>query len=79
MDGSDLSIAWVGDGGAVVAITDGERLAVYQPLNAEPLSPDTLHIVPAYVEAGWFSEANCVTLTDGERTVLYVPLMPQPS
>jgi hypothetical protein len=30
-------------------------------------------VVPAYVEAGWFSEANCVTLSDGEREVVYVP------
>ena len=32
-----------------------------------------LKIVPAYTEAGRFTEANCVTITDGERTAEYVP------
>lgn len=39
----------------------------------------TLRIVPAYTEAGYFQEANCVTITDGERTCVYVPYcLPQP-
>jgi hypothetical protein len=25
------------------------------------------------MEAGWFSEANCVTLTNGEREAVFVP------
>ena len=37
------------------------------------LDGSTLKIVPAYTEAGWFTEANCITVTDGERTAVYVP------
>lgn len=33
----------------------------------------TLKIVPAYTEAGYFQEANCITVTDGERTAIYIP------
>ena len=32
-----------------------------------------LRIVPSYIEAGAYQEANCVTLTDGERAAVYVP------
>jgi len=39
----------------------------------------TLKIVPAYTEAGWYTEANCITVTDGERTAIYVPLASVPS
>lgn len=30
-----------------------------------------LTIVPAYTEAGRYSEANCITVTDGERVAVY--------
>lgn len=70
-EGGGLSIIEVYDDGAVL-ITDGERWAFYVPMEGAPLA-GTLTIVPKYVEAGWFSEANCVTLSDGERTKLYVP------
>jgi len=69
MDGTDLSILYV-DGSEVV-ISDGERSAVYVPRD-EALS-GSLSIVPHYVEAGWFSEANAVTLTNGIETAIYLP------
>lgn len=37
------------------------------------LDGSNLLIVPGYVEAGAYTEANCVTITDGERTAVYVP------
>jgi hypothetical protein len=37
------------------------------------LDGSSLFIVPAYTEAGFYCEANCITVTDGERTVVYVP------
>ena len=40
----------------------------------DEMDGSTLRIVPSYIEAGMFCEANCVTITDGERTALYVPL-----
>jgi hypothetical protein len=40
----------------------------------ERMDGSTLSIIPSYTEAGWFTEANCVTISDGERTALYVPL-----
>jgi hypothetical protein len=69
MDGSDLSIIAVN--GREVTISDGIRSAVYLPKD-EGLS-GKLSIVPAYVEAGWFSEANCIRLSDGARTAVYTP------
>jgi hypothetical protein len=69
MDGSDLSIVAVD--GPEVTISDGERSAVYVPKDAA-LSGRP-YIVPAYVEAGWFSEANSVRLSDGVMTAVYVP------
>jgi hypothetical protein len=68
-DGSDLSIIAVS--GPEVTISDGIRSAVYVPKDAA-LSGRP-YIVPAYVEAGWFSEANCVTLSDGVTSAVYVP------
>jgi hypothetical protein len=74
MNGVDLRIVEVGAEGEVT-ITDGERTAVYRPIEGEPLEPENLRIFPAYVEAGFFSEANCVTLIDIEgRKVIYVPV-----
>jgi hypothetical protein len=71
MDGNNLTIEAVEDDGTV-RITDGERTADYTSYPEEPLE-GKLRIVPAYVEAGWFTEANAVTLTNGARTVVYVP------
>ena len=39
----------------------------------DKLDGSTLRIVPAYTEAGYFCEANCVTITDGERSAVFVP------
>ncbi|WEX10262.1 hypothetical protein [Chelativorans sp. AA-79] len=78
MEGDDLMIAAVTPEGAVV-ITDGERSAHYVPHQAEALKGTKLRIVPKYVEAGWFSEANVVTLTDGAREALYVPARQTPT
>jgi len=75
MEGDDLIVVEVRPSGAVI-ITDKERAAAYVPLEGEPLKGSFVKIVPKYVEAGWFSEANCVLLTDGEREVLYVPEEP---
>jgi len=75
MDGSDLIIVDVRPSGAVI-ITDKERAAAYVPLEGDPLKGTSVKVVPKYVEAGWFSEANCVLLTDGEREVLYIPEPP---
>jgi hypothetical protein len=68
-DGSDLSIIAVN--GREVTVSDGVRSAVYVPKDAA-LSGRP-YIVPAYVEPGWFSEANCVTLSDGVKTAVYIP------
>lgn len=70
-DGSDLSIAKVHSNGDV-SITDGERTVAYKALEGEPLHGN-LSIVPAYVEAGWFTEANTITLSDGIRQAVYIP------
>ena len=44
------------------------------------LDGSTLSIVPAYTEAGYFTEANCVTIRDAEgRMALYVPHHPLPA
>lgn len=38
------------------------------------LDGSTLKIVPSYTEAGYFTEANCVTIEDEEgRRAIYVP------
>lgn len=71
MAGDDLRI--VETDGGTVTVTDGERTAVYAPLKGDPLQ-GPIEISPAYVEAGWFSEANCVTLTNGDRRAVYVPV-----
>ena len=71
-DGSDLAIAGVE--GTAVRITDGKRSALYHQIEGEPLDLSTLAIVPAYVEAGWFTEANAVTLTDGRNKGIFIPV-----
>jgi hypothetical protein len=40
----------------------------------DKLDGSTLKIVPSYTEAGYFTEANCVTIEDEEgRRAIYVP------
>ncbi len=73
MEGDDLTVADVRSDGLVI-VTDGERSAPYTPLQGEPLEGSDLKIVPRYVEAGAFTEANCVSLTDGRRIAVYVPV-----
>jgi hypothetical protein len=72
MDGDDLSIIDVIQNGSVI-VSDGERTAAYVPHDGDPLKGPDIRIVPKYVEAGAFTEANVLTLTDGERTAVYVP------
>ena len=33
-----------------------------------------LRLLPAYIEAGWFCEAQVVTLTDGVGQAVFVPV-----
>ena len=73
MDGSDLQIISIEKDGNVV-IGDGERTALYEPTKGNTPIGASVSISPAYVEAGWFSEANCITLTDGQRKAVYVPV-----
>lgn len=72
MDGSNLTIEGVE--GESVRIGDGERSALYLQSRGEPLDLTAIRIVPSYVEAGWFVEANCVKLTDGKREAVFVPV-----
>ncbi|MBB2974335.1 hypothetical protein [Mesorhizobium sp. RMAD-H1] len=72
LEGNDLRIVEVREDGAIV-VSDGKRGAVYAPVNGTPLGGE-LRIVPAYVEAGYFSEANCITVTDGTREAVYLPV-----
>jgi hypothetical protein len=69
-----------------VAITDGERTAIYAPVEpvehdreqgyVESLEADATAIVPHYTEAGWDCVANCAALTDGVRKAIFVPVEP---
>ena len=53
---------------------DGSHAAAYAPAQGQrPQSPG-IRIVPACVEAAWFTEANVVTLSDGLRTAPCVPV-----
>jgi hypothetical protein len=71
MEGDGLSITEVRPDGSLM-VSDGERAALYVPQQEKPLDGN-IRIVPAYVEAGYFMQANVITLTDGERTATYVP------
>ena len=72
MEGGGLMIMAVNRDGSVM-VTDGERTASYVAFGDEALKGTDLKIVPSYVEAGAYLEANCVVLTDGSRNVVYVP------
>ena len=72
MEGGGLMIMAVNRDGTVM-ITDGDRAAAYVAYGDEALSGTDLKIMPSYVEAGAYLEANCVVLTDGSRNVVYVP------
>lgn len=57
-----------------VVVSDGVHAAAYAPAQGQrPQSPG-IRIVPACVEAAWFTEANVVTLSDGLRTAPCVPV-----
>jgi len=73
MDGRNFAI--VRRQGEVVTIADHEgRTAYYHPLpGSRALDMAAARIKPAYIEAGQFCEANCVTLTDGNRDAIFVP------
>ena len=66
-----------------IAVTDGERTAVYVPVEVvkEGKPSGSSSIALAYIEAGRFCEANVLTIWDGERKALYEPvrLVPTPS
>jgi hypothetical protein len=55
-----------------------EQTEDFQARLPRSMEGEGLRIVPAYTEAGYFGEANCITVTDGERTALYVPLRHAP-
>jgi hypothetical protein len=59
-----------------VAVTDGERTAVYVPTAVKRVGePDgSLSIVPDYTEAGRFCEANVLSIRDGSRVLIYEPV-----
>ncbi len=85
LDGSKLNI--VRDpsrGPRRVAITDGERIAIYSPVPppeyerglgfAETLEAEPRKVVRHYTETGMYGAANCVALTDGKHKALFVPV-----
>jgi hypothetical protein len=87
LKGRDLRIVpELSEGPARVAITDGERTAIYSPIAPWPsprtrrykaaLQNDPVEILPEYTEAGAYCQANCVTLTDGKDTAIFVPVEP---
>ena len=85
LDGSKLQI--VRDpsrGPRRVAITDGERIAIYSPIPppeyeqglgfVETLEAEPRKVVRHYTETGMYGAANCVALTDGKHKALFVPV-----
>ena len=75
MDGRNFAIGAVADDGSVV-ISDGERAAAYVFSHGNQLDMANLRILPRYIEAGWFGEAQVVTLTDGKGRAVFVPVRP---
>ena len=73
MDGRNFAIGAVADDGSVV-ISDGERAAAYAFSHGNQLDMAKLQILPHYIEAGWFCEAQVVTLTDGVGQAVFVPV-----
>jgi hypothetical protein len=85
LEGGELRIVpELSEGPARVAITDGERIAIYSPIEpvssdrecgyVERLEADAIEIVPHYTEAGWDCVANVVALSDGNRKAIFVPV-----
>lgn len=70
LEGAELSVDRVEENGDVV-ITDGERSAPFAYYSGDKIDLTALRIVPAGVEAGYFTEAHVVTLTDGEGVAIY--------
>ncbi len=84
LDGSKLKIVRdLSRGPGRVAITDGERTAIYSPFPppeygqslgfVEPLEAEPRN-VRHYTETGMYGAANCVALTDGKHKALFLPL-----
>jgi hypothetical protein len=85
LDGSKLKIVRdLSRGSRRVAITDGERIAIYSPIPppeyerslgfAEALETEPRNILRHYTETGMYGAANCVALTDGKHKALFVPV-----
>jgi hypothetical protein len=85
LEGGELRIVpELSQGPGRVAISDGERIAIYSPINPIPedrrrgyvsaLAADAIEIVPHYTEAGWDCVANVVALSDGNRKAIFVPV-----
>ena len=85
LEGSELRIVpELSQGPDQVAITDGERTAIYLPIEPIPgdrrrgyvarLKGEAVEIIPHYTEAGWYCEANVVALSDGNRKAIFVPV-----
>ncbi len=85
LDGSKLKIVRdLSRGSGRVAITDGERIAIYAPIPppeserglgfVETLEAEPKKVVPHYTETGMYGAANCVALTDGKHKALFVPV-----
>ena len=85
LDGSKLKIVRdLSRGPRRVAITDGERTAIYSPISppedeyglgfADNLEAEPTDILRYYTEMGMYGAANCVALTDGKHKALFVPV-----
>jgi hypothetical protein len=80
MDGSGLRIVRASEievsEPEELAITDGERTAVYRPYSVlkDGAPEGRPEIIDGYTEAGWFCDANCVTIRDGRRESIYAPV-----
>ena len=73
MDGRNFALGAVAEDGSVV-ISDGERAAAYAFSRGDQLDMTKLQLLPHYIEAGWFCEAQAVTLTDGAGQAVFVPV-----
>jgi hypothetical protein len=85
LDGSKLKIVRdLSRGPRRVAITDGERIAIYSPIPppeyehglgfVETLEAEPRKVVRHYTETGMYGSVNCVALTDGKHKALFVPV-----
>jgi hypothetical protein len=85
LDGSKLKIVRdLSRGPRRVAITDGERIAIYSPIPppeyeqglgfVETLGAEPRKVVRHYTETGMYGSVNCVALTDSKNNALFVPI-----